>query len=120
MDTTDNVDMDKAIEEEEDIDVDNGIGSKSTKVRKVPVHEAACHNLLSKGIEKMKLMNLPVVRYRKNKRLKREQTAISDSIYKNMINANENSICNILIDELTHDSDGNVFGTWDNTISELI
>ena len=65
-------------------------------------------------------MNLHVVRYCKNRRLKREQTAISDSMYMNMMNANENSICNILIDELTHDSDGNVFGTWDNTITELI
>ena len=55
--------------EEVDVEVDNGIGAKSTKVKKVPIHEATYHNLLSKGTEKIKAMNLPVERYHKNFRL---------------------------------------------------
>ena len=106
--------------EEEDFEVDNGIGAKATKVKKVPIHEAACLNLLSKITEKMKTMDLPVVRYRRNCRFKREQTTISDSIYNNMMNTNENIFCNMIIDELAHKSDGNIFGTWDSAIKELV
>ena len=106
--------------EEVDIEVDNGIGESKIKIKKVPIHDAASHNLLAKGTEKMKLMNLPVVRYRKNRRLQREQTAISDSIYQNMMNTNDNSMHHVLINEIRHKNDCNIFGTWDCEIRELI
>ena len=65
---------------EVEIDVNNGIGSKSTKVKKINVHDAATVNILQKGIDKMKSKNLPAVRYRKNCKLAREQVALRDSI----------------------------------------
>ena len=105
---------------EVDVDVDSGIGAKSTKVKKVRVHKAACHDLLSKDKEKMAAMNLPVVRYRKNCMLKRNQTAISNSVYNNMMNTNKNSLCNDLINEIMHESDGTMFGTWDRQLNELV
>ena len=106
--------------EEVDIEVDNGIGESKIKLKKVPIHDLASHHLLAKGKEKMKVMNLPVVRYRKNRRLKREQTAISDSIYQNMMNTNDNSMYHVIINEITHTNDCNIFGTWDCEIRELI
>ena len=74
-DTDDNVDNQQINDksnydtEEVDVEMDNGIGEKANKVKKVPIHEVTYHNLLSKNIEKMKAMNLPIVRYRKNYRL---------------------------------------------------
>ena len=121
-DTGDNVDSIKTNDdsnssiEEKDVEVENGIGANATKVKKVPIHEAAYQNLLSKGTEKMKIMNLPIMGYRKNCRLQREQTVISDSTYNNMMNTNENSLCNMIIDKLTYENDGNIFGTWDSAI----
>ena len=100
--------------------MDNSIGESKIKVKKVAIHDNTSHNLLAKGTEKMNEMNLPVVRNRKNRRLQREQTAISDSIYTNMMNTNDNSMYNVLINEITHKNDGNIFGTWDSKITKLI
>ena len=65
-------------------------------------------------------MNLPVVRYSKNFRLQIKQTAISDSIYKNLMNTNINSLCNALINEITHENDDNIFEIWNSEITKLI
>ena len=107
-------------EVEVDIDVNNGIGSKSIKVKKVNIHDAATVNILLKGIEKMKAKNLPAVRYRKNLRTQREQVALRDSIYENMMNIKENNFINVTVCELNQQEDGNIFGLWDNEINSLI
>ena len=107
-------------EVEVDIDVNNGIGSKSMKVKKVNIHDAATVNILLKGIEKMKAKNLPAVRYRKNLRTQREQVALRDSIYENMMNIKENNFINVTVCELNQQEDGNIFGLWDNEINSLI
>ena len=105
---------------EVEIDINNGIGNKRTKVKKVNVHDAATVNILKNGIDKMKAKNLPAVRYRKNCRLAREQVALRDSIYNNMMNIKDNNFINVTIDELNKEDDGNIFGNWDSEIKSLI
>ena len=51
--------------DEVEIEVDNVIGTKTTKVKKVNVHDAVTVNILKKGVDKMKSKNLPTVRYRR-------------------------------------------------------
>ena len=106
--------------EEEAVDVNNGIGTKSTNVKKVSIHESAAVNILIKGRDKMKSKNLPAVRYRKKCRMQREQIALRDTIYKNMINTNDKNLFNRTIVELKQIEDGNIFGTWDKEIRSLI
>ena len=43
------------------------------KIRKVVVHDAAYHDIVKKGTDKMKQINLPAVGHRNNKRLAREK-----------------------------------------------
>ena len=100
--------------------VDNGIGTKSTTIKKVNIHESAAVNILNKGIDNMKSKNLPAVRYRKNCQMKREQVVLRDSIYENVINTNDNNLFNVKIGDINNKEDGNIFGTWDKEIRSLI
>ena len=101
--------------------MDIAIGkTKSAKIKKAEIHESAHCNIIQKGVEKMKAMNLPAIRHRKNKRMLREQVAIRDSIYNNVINASsDNVMCNI-VNELQDKRDGNLFGTWDIEINSYM
>ena len=113
--------VDSAEETEEvAIDVNNGIGSKSKTIQKVKIHESAAVDILIKGIEKVKSKKLPAVRYRKNCRLKREQVALRDCIYENMINTNDNNLFNVTIEQINNPEDGNIFGSWDKEIRSLM
>ena len=103
-----------------EMDVDIGIGTKKIKVRKVNINDAAFVNIHLKGMEKMKAKNLPAVRYRKNCRTAREQVALRDSIYANMINIKDNNYINVTVGEIEKEEDGNIFGYWDKEIRSLI
>ena len=106
--------------EEGDIDVNNEIGTKSTTIKKVNIHESAAVNILNKGIDNMKSKNLPVVRYKNNCQMKRKQVTLKDSIYANMINTNDNNLFNVIIGDINNEEDGIIFGTWDKEIRSLI
>ena len=112
----------ESIEETEEvaIDVNNGIGAKTKNIKKVKVHESATVDILTKGIEKMKSKNLPAVRYRKNCRLRREQAALRDCIYKNMIDTNDNNLFRVTVEQINNPDDGNIFGSWDKEIRNLM
>lgn len=119
--TTGNDDEDTEEDKEHDTvqvanetEVDIAIGkTKSAKIKKAVIHESAHCNIIQKGVEKMKAMNLPAIWHRKKQRMLREQIAIRDSIYNNVINASsDNVMCNI-VNELQDKTDGNLFGTWD-------
>ena len=64
--------------------------------------------------------NLPAVRYRKNCRTAREQVALRDSIYNNMINIKDNNFINMTVGEIDKEEDGNIFGYWDTEIKSLM
>ena len=81
--------------------------------RKKGNHLVLITQTIQKIVEKMKAMNLPAIWHRKKQRMLREQIAIRDSIYNNVINASsDNVMCNI-VNELQDKTDGNLFGTWD-------
>lgn len=46
--------------------------TKSAKIKKAVIHESDDYNIVLKGVEKMKAMNLPLLRHMKNKRMARE------------------------------------------------
>ena len=60
----------------------------------------------------MKSKNLPAVRYRHKFRIQREQIVLRDFIYEILLNTNDNNLVNVIIAELNHIEDGNIFGTW--------
>ena len=79
----DNNDEDAATNEEHsndtekvEIEVENGIGTKTNKVKKVNIHDAVAVSILKKGVEKMKSKNLPAIRYRRKCRIAREQVVL--------------------------------------------
>ena len=76
---------------EVDYNVDNDTETYTAKVKKVIIHESASQNIALKGAEKMELMNLPVVWYRRDRGIERKQLATWDYIYDNLINANTNN-----------------------------
>ena len=106
---------------EVEVEVEVTVGKrKPTKIKKAAVHESAHCNIIQDGVNKMNLMNLPAIRHRKNKRLAREQVAIRDSIYTNVVNNDVNTNIETIVVELLHPSDGNIFGSWDNEIMDLL
>ena len=75
------------VQESNEVEVDVAIGkSKSTKIKKAITHESVHCNIMLKCVEKMKVMNLPFIQNRRNKRMAREQVAMCDFIYSNIIN----------------------------------
>ena len=68
----------------------------------------------------MKSKNLPAVRYRRKLRMVREQVALRDSIYENMMNIKENNFINVTVVEINKEEDGNIFGSWDREIETLV
>ena len=55
-------------QDESQVEVEIAISmSKTTKIKKVLVNESTHCNIIQKGVDKMKAMNLPAVRYRRNK-----------------------------------------------------
>ena len=50
----------------------------------------------------------------------REQVAIRDSIYKNIINTSSDNISYTIVEEILEETYGNLFGTWDNAITSYI
>ena len=84
------------------------------------MHESAHINIVQKGIKKIKILNLRAVRHRKNKRLAREQVAIRDSIYTNVVNTTTNNVVYTIIKNLLNASNYNIFGTWDSEIDDLM
>ena len=67
----------------------------------------------------MKSKNLPAVRYRKNCRLAREQVALCDLVYENIMNVKEDNFIYVTIREIQKQEDGNIFGSWDEEINSL-
>ena len=68
----------------------------------------------------MKLMNLPAIRHRRNKQIAREQGAIRNSIYNNLIDTNSNNIFYTIVEEILDNTDSNLFGTWDTEINSYM
>lgn len=77
-------------------------------------------NIIQKGIDKMKLMNLQAIRHMRNKKNAREQVGIHDSIYNNVMNTNSNTICYAIVEELLDKTKGNLLGTEDTEINSYI
>ena len=91
------------------IDVENDIGTKSTTVKKVNIHESTTVNIFIKGRDEMKSKTLPAAQYRKKCGIKREQVSLRDSIYESMMNTHDNNIFNVIIGEINQKEDGNIF-----------
>lgn len=66
----------------------------------------------------MNSMNIPAIQHRIF--FAREQVAIRDSIYNNIMNNNFNNSCHTIIEELQEKADGNLFGVWDAEINNYI
>ena len=60
-----NIDNNNAEPDKVDVNVGNGIGTITIKLKQVIIHESASHDILFKGIERLKSKNLPAVRYRR-------------------------------------------------------
>ena len=91
-----------------DVEVDNGTGYTKLKVTKVIINQSASTYVMLDGKGKIQAMNLPAVRNRKNGRLAREQIAIRDMIYNNIINVDNINMCDVIIKELK-ESEDNIF-----------
>ena len=97
-----------SISDGSDIEVEVVIGVKkvfNTTVKKSSVQKPVSRNRLKEGIDKMKKRVLLAVRYRKRQILEREQVAVCDSIYQNLVNTN------ISIHQLQDMSYSNLFCT---------
>ena len=111
--------LNKKEQDKVEIEVDNGIGTNLNKVKKVNLHDAAIVHILQKGKDKIRAKNLPAVWYRNNCRMAREQLALRNSIYENMMNIKDCNFINVTIYELNKQEDGNIFGIWDKEINNL-
>lgn len=93
---------------------------KSVKIKKAVIHESAHCNITLKGVEKMKAMSLPAIRHMKYKKMSREQVAICDLIYNNIINTSSDNISYTVVKEILDKIDGNLFGRWDIDINSYM
>ena len=65
-------------------------------------------------------MKLPVVRHRKKLRLRREQAAIRDALYNEIVNADGSSDIQIAMNGIKAPEDGAPFASWDKIIKSFL
>ena len=93
------LDTDNVVTDNEEECVSVGISNVETsKLNKTIVHPSAVKDVIEEGNEKMKKINLPVVRHRRLKRLAREKKAIRDNIYQSLVNSNNSGPIDTIIE----------------------